>query len=332
MPATLLKIVPGRRRAAGPSRHRRPQQHRVLVGAQVRLHADRADRQRHAPPARAPARPPRRPARSRRAPRGPPDRRAQQPHAQARARGTGGARACRAGSPSIAPSSRTSTLYRSASGSTTLPCGDHLLDDRHAVVVGLDGVGALGAAGLDGVGVDGALARAGGPSMPRRRASRSKTCDEGVADGAALGLGLDQPLERAPGTCRSRPRSAGCARGRARGACRAPARLSSLRISPLSMCSSCRRSGPSGLAEQHRRHRRVDAARGQQEHRAVPDLVADPSPAAPRRNCSMVQVGRQPQISSTKLAIMRVAVRRCRRPRGGTGSRSGAARSEPMAA
>ena len=36
---------------------------------------------------------------------------------------------------------------------------DHLLDQRHAVVVRLDGVRALGAAGLDGVRVDRALAQ-----------------------------------------------------------------------------------------------------------------------------------------------------------------------------
>ena len=67
---------------------------------------------------------------------------------------------------------------------------DHAVDDRHAVVVGLDDVGAFGAAGLDGVGVDGALAQqvvldAQGAALALELRKK------GIDDGAALLLGID---------------------------------------------------------------------------------------------------------------------------------------------
>ena len=97
--------------------------------------------------------------------------------------------------PSFSPSSRTSTLYRSASGSTTRPCSIISLDDGHAVVVGLDRVGALGAAGLDRVGVDGALAeQVALDAQPLRLALEH--VDERVADDRPLLLGLDHAGER----------------------------------------------------------------------------------------------------------------------------------------
>ena len=48
-------------------------------------------------------------------------------------------------------------LVQLGEGLDDLARGDHFLDQRHPVVMGLDGVRPLGAAGLDGVGVDGAL-------------------------------------------------------------------------------------------------------------------------------------------------------------------------------
>jgi hypothetical protein len=72
--------------------------------------------------------------------------------------------------------------------------GDQLLDDRHAVVMGLDHVRALGAAGLDRVGVDGALAEQHGAELEARGLA-VEDVDVGLADRLALGLRLDEALE-----------------------------------------------------------------------------------------------------------------------------------------
>ncbi len=73
---------------------------------------------------------------------------------------------------------------------------DHLLDNRHAVVVGLDDVGASGPAGLDAIGVDGALAE---QHVLQVEAARLLLEDahEGFPDDPSLALGLDASRQRA---------------------------------------------------------------------------------------------------------------------------------------
>ena len=81
------------------------------------------------------------------------------------------------------------------------------------------------------------------------------------------------------------------------------------------------------LVDQHRRHRRIDAAGQAADHPALPDLGANRRAIAVGAEAGHRPVARQPRHLVGEIAQQLRAVRRVRPPRGGTSGRSsGAAR------
>ena len=105
--------------------------------------------------------------------------------------GKGWRQTSRSGSPSSAPTARTSSLNSARSGSTR--SNSRSSGQAADVVVGLDRRGAGAAAGLDHVGVERALDEEGGALELGRLLLED--ADELRADRLALGLGLGQPAE-----------------------------------------------------------------------------------------------------------------------------------------
>jgi hypothetical protein len=185
--------------------------------------------------------------------------------------GTGGARAARADA-ERSPELAHLDLVEVGERLDDAPGRDHLLDHRHAVVVRLDGVGALRAAGLDGVGVDGALAQQVRlDAEPPRLALEDG--DEGVADDPALASGSTTPASAARKSSLASTKSRWRPRPSSRSA--ASTRGSRPCASGRCRCAAGARARPEGQAEQppprssRRRRRRAGRPTGRRPARAA---------------------------------------------------------------
>ena len=156
--------------------------------------------------------------------------------------------------------------------------------------------------------------------MPSRRASRSKTSMNVLPMICRFFSGSTTPAS----ACRNSSEASTKWRLRPRPSARnisTTARLSSLRIRPLSTCSRCSRSGPMRLAEQLGATVESTPPEASRKTDRSPTVLADRARPAPRRSApsSTSACSRRCRARSWRSSRRRGP---CRRPRGGTGSRS----------